>query len=128
MRHQAAFFVTVLIDAGVSTDRIAKQFGFSRKYVNELARDMAKAVAALRDPARHEFRIECGPAVPDGPTEPYDPATVTGLVWMAGTAQATGGTGDPDYWKLSDAIAQESGYGSLVEMHQAQADPSRAKR
>jgi hypothetical protein len=44
-------------------------------YVNELARDTAKAVAALRDPARHEFRIECGPAVPDGPTEPYDPAT-----------------------------------------------------
>jgi hypothetical protein len=119
-RKNPAFFVTVLLEARVSTQLIAERFGFSRKYVNELARDATDMIEAMRDPERMRYRIECEARKPNGLPEPYDPADVMGLVWMSATTH-TGADTAPNFMNIADSIAEELGYEDLIELREARA-------
>jgi hypothetical protein len=119
-RKNATFFVTLLLQACVSTQLIAKRFGFSRKYVNELARASTDMIEAMRDPERMRYRIECEARKPNGLAEPPDPAHVVGLLWMT-EPEHTGVNTAPNFLNVADSIAQELGYEDLIELQAARA-------
>jgi hypothetical protein len=121
IRDQAATTILVLIDAGVDLGTIAEQFGYTRKYVSELARQAANSVAGLSDPDRYEYRIDCEPGNPAGRAEPYDPAGVDGLLWIPVSADAQVEAAAADAVRHADAIARRNGYDSFVAMHAARA-------
>ena len=119
---QAATTILVLIDAGVDLGTIAEQFGYTRKYVSELARRAANSVASLSDPDRYEYHIDCEPGNRGGRAEPYDPAGVDGLLSIPASADAQVEAAAADAVRHANAIARRNGYDSFVAMHAARAD------